>query len=423
MVTIIKRDDNYPMDRVIVEDRYRKDAGDVSDLASSIDEIGLIHPIVVDEKGHLFVGGRRFLAHEALERKTIRADIIRSTDDITKLTIERDENATRKDFTWVEAIEIEQAIFAMKKKKDPKWTQTKHAEARGVSQPLVNMRLQLAEAFALLPELKEHETQDEAWKEYKDLEEAATIHAARKATPDNIKQAPRWAEDHYIVGNCFEGMAACGNQTFDFAEVDPPYAIEIDRRKGRNKAGGQIKDYNEVSPGQYHEMYPTLADEVYRLLKPNTFAVFWYALQHHHFTYEALVGAGFIVNPIPALWYKGQSGQTAQPDIALASCYEPFFLARKGKPRMARQGRSNVFHYAPVGHSAKIHITQKPLDLIKDMMDTILFPGSNVLVPFLGSGVTLRAAYALGHTGTGWDLSNRHKDRFLELVASEHGGQ
>ena len=31
----------------------------------------------------------------------------------------------------------------------------------------------------------------------------------------------------------------------------------------------------------------------------------------------------------------------------------------------------------------------------------------------------MRAAYRLGHTGTGWDLSAKHKDGFLQKVADD----
>ena len=420
MVVRVSYEPDFPIDKIIVKNRYRLDFGEIEGLMESIEQIGLIQPVTIDEDGRLWAGERRLEAHKRLGRTTIRADVVHIADDEEGLTIERDENIQRKDFHWTEAVEIEKAIFEFKKRKDPTWTQAKHAEARGISQQLVSYRLQLGEAFNLLPDLKEYDTQDEAWKEYKKLEEAVTIEVAKKSVPKEILEAPKWAKDHYRVGNCFDGMSKLKDEGFDFAEVDPPYAIDIDRRKSRNKDDDKIDDYNEVSGDTYSEEFPVLAREVYRLLKPNRFAIFWYGLQWHQFTYDQLVEAGFAVNPVPAIWYKGQVGQTAQPDIAFGSCYEPFFLARKGKPRMVKQGRSNVFHFAPVSYAKKIHITQKPIELLEDILTTILLPGSNVLVPFLGSGVTLRASYKLNHTGIGWDLSKKHKEKFLELVAGEN---
>jgi site-specific DNA-methyltransferase (adenine-specific) len=69
--------------------------------------------------------------------------------------------------------------------------------------------------------------------------------------------------------------------------------------------------------------------------------------------------------------------------------------------------------------SKKIHATEKPLLLLKEILRIVLFPGSSILVPFLGSGSTLRAAYRLGHTGIGWDLAPEHKEAFLRRVQDD----
>jgi site-specific DNA-methyltransferase (adenine-specific) len=155
------------------------------------------------------------------------------------------------------------------------------------------------------------------------------------------------------------------------------------------------------------------------VLKKNTFGIFWYGTRHHCLTYQILTGAGFAVNPVNAIWYKGQSGQADQPDVAFSSCYEPFFLVRKGKPKFNVPGRANVFHYAPVAPSAKRHPTQKPLALMEDILNTICRPGNRIMVPFLGSGVTLIAAYKLQMTGFGWDLGEKNREEFLNAVRKE----
>ena len=56
---------------------------------------------------------------------------------------------------------------------------------------------------------------------------------------------------------------------------------------------------------------------------------------------------------------------------------------------------------------------------MEEILKLTCFPGSTVLVPFLGSGVTLRAAYKTGHVGFGWDLSQVHKAKFLKKVQLE----
>ena len=131
--------------------------------------------------------------------------------------------------------------------------------------------------------------------------------------------------------------------------------------------------------------------------------------------------AGFKVNDIPCIWTKGGAGQTASPDTTLGSSYEPFFVCRKGSPSLTKAGRSNVFDFKPVPPSKKIHATEKPLDLMVEILDTFTLPGMRILVPFLGSGVTLRAAFVNKHFGRcwGWDLSSNMQTRFLGKVMED----
>lgn len=408
-----------PIELIKVGERARKDMGDDDLMVESFKEHGQIQAIVVDANMRLLAGERRLRAAKLIGWETIRAESRAGDDKIQRLGVELDENAVRKPFTWAEVAKLEKTIFDMRAKKDPSWSLRKQEDYRDVSKTQVGKRIALAEAIELIPEIGLCETQDEAWKMYKKLEENVVVQQLRNAVPDMVRNAPQWAKDHYIVSDTFAGMEQLMSGTFDFAEVDPPYGIELDRRKSRNVDIGHTGDYHEVDIDQFPRFMKTTIEDVYRLLKPNTFAVVWYGMQWHSEIYEWLCDAGFAVNPVPAMWYKGAAGQTAQPDVALASSYEPFWLARKGTPKMKRQGRSNVFHYASVTPSKKIHSTEKPLDLLSDILDTILFPGSNILVPFLGSGVTLRAAYRSGHTGLGFDLSQEHKSRFLDLVASE----
>ena len=418
MAVQIEQLGNIPIEKIKIKNRAREDKGDIELLADSLKRLGQIHAVVVNKKMELVAGERRILAAKSLGWEDIRAEMrIGQGDD---QEAERDENDVRKDFTWRERCALERSIYDLKKKKNPALTYEDYAEGRGVHQFSVRKRLYAAEFADTFPDLADEiESEDEAYKVYKELEEVKMTDTLRRNTPEVILKAPKWAEDHYRVGDALEGMAATPDECCEFAEVDPPYAIDLVDRKKRQDDDERKDEYDEIEVKEYPTFLETLVAHVYRILKPNSFAVFWYGHQWHCKLYQTLVDAGFAVNTTPAIWYKNQAGQTAQPDIMLGSSYESFFVARKGKPRMSRRGRSNVFHFAPLAPSKKIHLTEKPLDLMRDILETFLFPGSQVLIPFLGSGVTLRAAYHLKHTGFGWDKSKRHREKFLKLVSEE----
>jgi ParB family chromosome partitioning protein len=71
------------MDRLISEitigARHRQDMGDIAGLASSIEDIGLLNPITVDENGLLLAGARRLAACKQLGWKNIPVFVVRCT--------------------------------------------------------------------------------------------------------------------------------------------------------------------------------------------------------------------------------------------------------------------------------------------------------------------------------------------------------
>jgi site-specific DNA-methyltransferase (adenine-specific) len=371
---------------------------------------------------NLIAGERRLLAHKSLGIKKITAVIRDDREKVTKEQVELDENVCRKDLNWPERARLEKRIHETRRAKDPNWNLREHEKAYGVSKSLVGMRIELAEALETMPDLENYETQEEAYKELKKWEEQETrFMMDLKKTQEHL-EAPKWAEDHYIIGDAINGM---GNlkaaqihqrgQAFHFAEVDPPYGVDLHRRKGRNSDDSSMEEYLEWE--DFPKLFEITARLVHECLAPNAFAVFWYGMSRHQEVLNILRGVGWAVSDIPAIWHKGEVGQTASPDTQFGSCYEPFFVARKGQPKLAKPGRSNVFTYPSL--QRKTHPTEKPIWLLEEVLKCFCFPGSRVLVPFLGSGVTLRAAYKLEHTGIGWDLSDQHKEGFLRSVQQD----
>ena len=63
-----------------------------------------------------------------------------------------------------------------------------------------------------------------------------------------------------------------------------------------------------------------------------------------------------------------------------------------------------VFKYPNVATDERIHQTQKPLGLMRELV-RICVPGGHILDPFAGSGATLEAAQLEGYEATGIELS------------------
>lgn len=90
-----------------IGNRFRKDLGDIQTLAISVKEIGLLHPVVINQRNELIAGQRRLEAAKILGWYEVPVTVV-DLDDIIKG--EFHENAVRKDFTTSERVAILEEI-------------------------------------------------------------------------------------------------------------------------------------------------------------------------------------------------------------------------------------------------------------------------------------------------------------------------
>lgn len=98
------------LQNIVVDDihRIRKDAGDLTLLAASIQKVGLLNPIVVTDDYRLVAGFRRLSACRQLGWTEIEANVVPYKDNLLLLLdAEVEENLVRKDFTPEEIMAIE----------------------------------------------------------------------------------------------------------------------------------------------------------------------------------------------------------------------------------------------------------------------------------------------------------------------------
>lgn len=178
----------YRIADIIVGDRKRE-LGDISQLAQSIQELGLINPITILPDGTLVAGRHRLAACESLEWEEVDVNIAQ-LDQLHAELAEIDENIVRSELHWSERDkqlarrkEIYEAIYPETKqggdRKSEEAKSKRHNDAlipsftedtaakTGVSDRTVERSIQRAEAFTddQMEALKEAEvTQTEATK-------------------------------------------------------------------------------------------------------------------------------------------------------------------------------------------------------------------------------------------------------------------
>ena len=92
---------------IVVGERHRRDAGDLTPLMDSMKRVGLLQPVTITPDGILICGYRRLEAAKKLGWSTLRV-WVRSgiSDELTRLLAERDENTTHKPLAVDEAAKL-----------------------------------------------------------------------------------------------------------------------------------------------------------------------------------------------------------------------------------------------------------------------------------------------------------------------------
>jgi len=420
-----------PTDLITIEERARQEMGDLDGLEANMKESGLISPLAVlaNEDGtfRLLAGERRYTV---LKRNNVTEIPVRiyeqELSDLEMKIIEKAENFFRKDFEYWELDALTLEIHSLQQQLhgvpvpgpgNSGWTVADTGSMVGISQPQVTQAIKRATAREAFPELFENcKTASDASKVLKKIDEEVVKQViAQKLESDKSDFSLQKLSNSYVVKDFFEGVKEIPDNVMHLVEIDPPYAIRLgDQKRKDGESQYNLENYNEVDSDDYPKFIYKVFKECYRVMAQHSWLICWFAPQPwFEIIYNAITGAGFETTRMCGIWTKGTPGQNMNPAIRLSNSYEMFFYAWKGNPALNKAGHSNEFRFPPVPPTQKTHPTERPVELMKELYETFAFPGSRVLIPFLGSGNGLLAANQLGMAALGFELSKAYKDSFL----------
>ena len=212
-----------------------------------------------------------------------------------------------------------------------------------------------------------------------------------------------------INGDAIDFMKTLEDESVDLIVTDPPYKVTA--RGNAGNSGGMMRDklsmqgkifkHNDIKPIEY-------IPEFYRLLKDGSHC---YIMTNHVNLQEMLntateCGFHFIKSLI---WNKGNKimGQFYMSQFE----YILFFRKGKGK-KINKCGTAdilNVPNKKTKGEDGKnIHDTEKPVELMKILIENSSQEGELVLDPFLGVGATAMACKELNRDYIGIELDEKY---------------
>jgi site-specific DNA-methyltransferase (adenine-specific) len=413
-----------PLSQVIIPaERQREtfDAGDLNSLRESIEELGLIHAIVLraEPEGFVLVAGHRRLlavkdsydlggsfkyANEPVPSGMIPFTSLGQLSEVERLRVELDENDKRVNLTWQEKAKATEKLARLLALEAVSAggsvvTVTEIATAKldgAVPNPtalsVVTEEL-IAARYLNDPEVQKAATLKDAVKLLKRRERAERAEELGAALGASVV-----ADQHKLFfGKSEEWLEACPNEQFDVILTDPPYGMGADEfgDSGGAAAGAHFYEDGDAILREILRTFPALA---WRVTKPQAHAYIFCDIERFFIWKQQMEEVGWKCFRTPLIWHKPSAFRAPWPDKGPQRKYETLLFAVKGGMNVTKL-LGDVLTYQPdenLGHPA-----QKPVALYEDLLRRSCIPGMKVFDPFCGSGPIFPAAQACKVFATG----------------------
>ena len=209
----------------------------------------------------------------------------------------------------------------------------------------------------------------------------------------------------------------------NFYGSNPTWYVGGDRRNGESKKAGKAafySDFNFNLVEYFHFCNRLLRPEPKERGKAPAMIVFCF-FQQIPTLIDAAQKYGF-KNNIHLSFIKNYSPQVLKANMRICGATEHAMLFYRDKlPKFNNNGKMifDWFEWKRDGKEIpKIHPAQKPVNVLKRLIEIFTDPGEVVIDPVAGSGSTLRACLETGRSGYGFEISRdfckRAREEMLE---------
>lgn len=224
---------------------------------------------------------------------------------------------------------------------------------------------------------------------------------------NRIEAVVRGIRKHAVVaGDCVFDARAIPSQAVDSVVVDPPY-------------GMKYKGLNNNRPAILNDERPFIwfLPEAYRVLKPGGALVCFCQWKGQEDFKRAIELAGFKVMS-HVIWDRMQHGM-GHTGCTFGPRHDVIWFAVKGSFRFPQGRPASVFQHANVAARSRAHSTQKPVSLMRQLIEAVTPKGGLVYDPCCGSGSTGVAAVRAGYRFIGMDLDPANVATAIRRIETE----
>ena len=203
------------------------------------------------------------------------------------------------------------------------------------------------------------------------------------------------------LGDCMKLLKAQGNRSVRAVVTDPPYMIgAISAGNAKSKAGS----WEDLMNASF--WYRAWMAEAWRVLEVGGYLVVFLNWRTLPMLMKACADSNIPTTSL-AVWDKAWIGPAGPSQ--LRPTYEMILFCGKGPAQIVNRSQADMFRHkwmarlGPGGHPA-----EKPVPLLRQIVELVAKPGDRVLDCFMGSGSTGVAALLAGCAFVGYEANPRH---------------
>ncbi len=223
-----------------------------------------------------------------------------------------------------------------------------------------------------------------------------------------IQDMNKKAKNKLICGDALIELEKLDDGSIDVVITDPPYGI--DYKSNRSKFEEHVTKEKIKNDGLDEAL--SLIDKTCEILnrktKPDSHFYFFTGWQTCP-QFRGIISKYFDIKNI-IIWDKGNHG-AGDLDYAWGNRYEMIIFAIKGK-RPLQVRKSDIINVSKVNSAKMIHPTQKPEQVIAELLSVSARPADTVCDPFMGSGSAIKAIKEFGDLNyIGIELDNNYFEK------------
>ena len=212
--------------------------------------------------------------------------------------------------------------------------------------------------------------------------------------------------ENIINGDSLQILESLEDGCIDVVLTDPPYGISY--KSNRSMYDDAITKRGLLNDGK---------DEAFNLLEKTCKVLSRKSADNSHLyffcswnvfsDFERIISKYFTIKT-PLVWDKGNKG-SGDLENDWGNQTELVIYCTKGK-KLINNRRGNVLNVSRLHTSKMVHPTQKPVELLKQILEVSILEGDFVVDPFMGSGSTIKACNILNIKSLGIELD---KEMFI----------